>query len=146
MTDATTIATVLQSIKTATDIANVLRSTDLSLEKAEMKLKLADLVSALADARMQGADLQDTLLEQERRIAELDAAFDVTGNIVRERDAYFLREGDQFVEGPYCVRCWEVEHHTRHLVSASSLSLVCHACGSTYDARRINRQLPRTPG
>lgn len=44
MPDMASVSVVLTSIKTATDIAKLLRETDVSLEKAETKLKLAEMV------------------------------------------------------------------------------------------------------
>jgi hypothetical protein len=55
------IAAILSSIKTATDIAKFLRESDLSLQRAELKLKLADLVSALAEAKIELTEIQETL-------------------------------------------------------------------------------------
>ncbi len=58
MTDFTAIASILGSVKTATEIAKLLKNTDLSFEQAEMKLKLADIISALADARIEISEIQ----------------------------------------------------------------------------------------
>ena len=38
------------------------------------KIKLADLVSSLADAKLEAAKIQDLLLEKNRRIKELEEA------------------------------------------------------------------------
>jgi len=43
----------------------LLRETDVSLEKAETKLKLAELVGALADAKLELAEVQNLLLEKD---------------------------------------------------------------------------------
>ena len=53
MTDITAIASILGSVKTATEIEKLLENSDLTLEKAEMKLKLADLICALAEDRLE---------------------------------------------------------------------------------------------
>jgi hypothetical protein len=55
------ISAILTSVKTATDIAKLLKASDVSLEKAETKLKLADLIGALADVKMQLADVRESL-------------------------------------------------------------------------------------
>ena len=52
MPDIATIAAALNSLKTATDIVKFIRESDLSIERAELKLKLADLVGALAEAKL----------------------------------------------------------------------------------------------
>jgi len=69
--DMTSVSAVLGSIKTAADIAKLIKESDVSLEKAESKLKLAELISALADAKIQIADVQQLLMEKD---AELKAA------------------------------------------------------------------------
>jgi hypothetical protein len=51
MADMTAISQVLSSIKTATDIVKLFRETNISWEKTETKLKLAELVEGLNDAR-----------------------------------------------------------------------------------------------
>ncbi len=138
MADVTTVTTVLASLKTASEIANLLRSSDLSLEKAEMKLRLADLVGTLADARMQVADLQEAMSAQETRIAALQEAFRINGDMVKKLDAYYLRDGVAEVDGPFCLRCWEVDQQARHLTSAGvGYFMVCPACEAKYDRRRI---------
>jgi hypothetical protein len=56
--DPTTIGALLTSLKAATDIAKFIRGSDLSIERAELKLKLAELVEALANAKLEAADVQ----------------------------------------------------------------------------------------
>jgi hypothetical protein len=53
MPDLASIQAALTSIKVATDIAKFFRSADLSLEKAESKMKLAELMEALAEAKIE---------------------------------------------------------------------------------------------
>ena len=52
MLDMASVSVVLSSIKTSADNAKLLREKDVSVEKAETKLKLAELVGALADANL----------------------------------------------------------------------------------------------
>jgi hypothetical protein len=58
MPDIALISAILNSVKTATDITKFLRESDMSIEKAEIKLKLADLVGALVDAKIQLTDVR----------------------------------------------------------------------------------------
>ena len=74
MPDVATINSILTSVKTASEIAKLLKDSDISLEKAETKLKLADLVSSLADVKLEAAKIQDLLLEKDRRIKKLEEA------------------------------------------------------------------------
>lgn len=57
MADMAAISQVPSSIKAASDIVKLLKETNVSLEKAETKLKLAELVGALADAKLEVAEV-----------------------------------------------------------------------------------------
>jgi hypothetical protein len=57
MADLNTISSILSSINVATDLARLIKDSDVSLEKAETKLKLAELISALADAKIETANV-----------------------------------------------------------------------------------------
>ena len=59
--DIAAIGSLLGSLKTATEITKFIRESDVSLEKAETKLKLAELVSALADAKLEAVEVQQAL-------------------------------------------------------------------------------------
>ena len=136
MPDMTSIAAILTSIKTATDIAKFLRESDLSLERAELKLKLADLVGTLAEAKMELAEIQETLSAKDKRISELEEAFESKDMLVRKNDAFYAADEHGNPTGtPYCFRCWENDHKKRHLVHDSKewRKRVCTACGHRYD-------------
>lgn len=79
MSDLASIQDVLASIKTATGIARSIRRADASPEKAESKMKLAELLDALAQAKTKIAGIEELLLEKDRRIRELEQATDIRG-------------------------------------------------------------------
>lgn len=138
MPDISVISSVLTSLKTATDIAKFFRETDFSLEKAELKLKLAELMSALADAKMEMSSVQDTITERERRIAELEEAFQRKATVVRDRDAYYnVGEDGKPIGSPMCLRCWDVHHklYELHFDAKDRFVKVCPACSARYEGR-----------
>ncbi|MEA1917294.1 MAG: hypothetical protein U9N42_07165 [Campylobacterota bacterium] len=55
--------TAIGGIKSAIDIAKVLKDGADTFDKAEVKLQLAELISSLADAKMQIAEVQELLIE-----------------------------------------------------------------------------------
>jgi len=127
------IAAAFSSLKAATDLAKFLRESDLSFEKAELKLKFADMVLSLADTKLKLVDVQDTLIEKDKRIAELEEAFEVTHKVVRHKDAYYASDdGGNPVGVPYCLRCWENDHKLRQLKRIHP-KRVCTTCRETYD-------------
>ena len=145
MADISTISAILSSLKTATDIAKFLRESDLSLERAELKMKLAELVSALAEAKIELSEVQESLIEKDKRIAELDEAFQSKDLLVRDRDAYYITDEDGNPTGvPFCLRCWENDHKKRQLVQyAKNFGIqVCTTCGHQYDSDKARNIKP----
>ena len=53
--DVAAIGSLLGSLKTATDIAKFVRESSVSLERAELKMKLAQLIEALSNAKIEAA-------------------------------------------------------------------------------------------
>jgi len=76
MPDAPALLGALQSLKTASDILKILRSADAGMEKAELKLKIAELAELLADARMGVLDAREEIQSLQTRVEELEAALD----------------------------------------------------------------------
>lgn len=114
MDPVTVISSTLASIKMATEIAKLLKDADLSLEKAEFKLKLADLVGALADAKLQIISIQDVIAEKDKTIKELEQQLDLKGKIKFERPFCWIHDGDQ-KDGPYCQKCYDSDKKLIHL-------------------------------
>ena len=145
MPDIATIGAVLSSLKAATDIARFLRESDLSLEKAELTLKLADLISALAEAKIELTEVQETIARKDKRIAELEEAFQSKDSLVRRYDAYYhTDENGQPIGVPFCLRCWENDHKKRQLVrdAKDRFSRVCTSCGHRYEKRLAGEIYP----
>jgi hypothetical protein len=143
--DITAIGAVLTTLKTATDIAKFIRESDVSLERAELKLKVADLVGALADVKLELAELQETFEAKERRITELEEAFQAKDSLVRHYDAYYRVDASGQPAGvPYCLRCWENDHKQRQLVhDAKEYRIrICTNCGHRYEGRLAGELQP----
>jgi hypothetical protein len=141
MPDLTTISAALSSLKSAIDIAKFLRESDHSLEKAELKLKFADLVSKLADTKIELVEIQDVLIEKDKRISELEEAFEIKSTLIRDRDAYYVSNVEGKPVGvPYCLRCWENDHKKRQIVCGVKdyLTKICTTCGQKYNGRMTN--------
>ena len=133
MADITTISTILTSIKTATDIAKLLKDSNSSLETAEYKLQLADLVSNLADVKIEVAELQDSIRSRDERIRELEGQIKYKARLRFDGELYWM-EGD---ETPFCTLCLENEKKTLHLLHIqrnefTSEKWYCRACSTDY--------------
>ncbi|AWL12013.1 hypothetical protein HMF8227_01539 [Saliniradius amylolyticus] len=111
MPDLATIGTVLSNVKTATDLAKLIKDSQLTLNEAETKLKIADLISTLADVRLEMAEVQQALLDKDSRIKELEEI--LQKKRLLEFDGKLYRaEGDDV---PFCPVCYEKDDKTHHL-------------------------------
>ncbi|EIE9609474.1 hypothetical protein [Vibrio parahaemolyticus] len=132
MADITVIGTALTSLKTAVELAKAVRTSASSLEQAEVNLQIAELISALADARIEVSEIQSLLLEKEILISKLQKEIENKVNTVFEEPYYWL-ENDGQRDGPYCQRCKDVDHLFVRLQSASSKGRwTCRACKEIY--------------
>ncbi len=148
MPDMATVSAVLGSLKTATDIAKFIRESDVSIERAELKLKIADLVSALADVKIELVDLQEIFAAKEQRIRELEEAFEAKDSLIRRYDAYYRADPEGEPIGvPFCLRCWENEHKQRQLVHdvKEHRARICTGCGHRYEGRLASEIQPQKP-
>jgi DNA-directed RNA polymerase subunit M/transcription elongation factor TFIIS len=147
MPDIATIGAALSSLKTATDIVKFLRETDVTLEKAELKMKLADLMGSLADTKIELIEVQETLADKDKKINELEEAFNDKDSVVRQYDAYYKSDANGKPTGvPLCLRCWESEHKQRQLVHSVKeyRFRVCTSCGHQYEGRLAGEIHPQT--
>jgi len=138
MPDMAAIGALLGSVKTATEIAKFIRESDVSIERAEMKLKVADLISALADVKMELVEFQEAFAAKDERIRELEEAFQTNASLVRRWDAYYTADMDGEPAGaPFCVRCWDIDHKQRRLVHDAKdyRTRICIDCGHRYENR-----------
>ena len=138
MPDLATIGAVLGNIKIATEIAKALRESDLSIERAELKLKLAEMISALADAKLEITDVEQLLLEKDRRLVELEEAFQSKDAFVKQYDAYYHVDSNGNPAGePFCMSCWQIKHKkfNLHQQAGNRGVMVCAACGNTFSSR-----------
>ncbi|ACH39793.1 hypothetical protein Gbem_2789 [Citrifermentans bemidjiense Bem] len=129
MTDLTTIGAALSGIKAAVDIAKAIKNSDLSLEKAEMKYKVAELIEALTDAKMSVAEVRDVLQEKDSEIKRLKDALEMNGKVVRKGN-YYVIEGDPDGEkNKYCLTCWDYDKKLVSLILGNG-TIKCNICMS----------------
>lgn len=136
------ITTLVSSIKAATEIAKFLKDSSEALEKAETKMKLADLISALADVKVESANLQQELLNKDRHIKELEDKLNQKQNLVFENSVYWNKENGQ-TDGPFCPQCFDSTGKVIRLQTTANEYWTCRTCnkgfrGSGYSPRNVN--------
>lgn len=140
MPDMAVISAILGSVKAATDIAKLIKDSDLSLEKAEFKLRLADLIGTLADARIQITEIQELLVIKDAHIQELEDAFQNKDTFLRVRDAYYrVNDSGSPAGQPHCMNCWQVKHkaYELHYEAGNRFAKVCPVCKTKYEFRMV---------
>ena len=138
MADLATITGILSNLKVATDIAKAIRESDVSIERAELKLRLAEMIGALADAKIEVTEVQQLLVDKEKAIAQLEDAFQNKDELVKRYDGYYSANAEGKPAGePYCVSCWQVRHKRYNLqyVAGDRTVKACISCGAKYNAR-----------
>lgn len=135
----TDISAILTSISTAIQIAKDLREADNAIERAELRLKLSEVVNGLADAKLAIAEMRDEIYSRELQINELQLALEFKAKLVRHGDAYYETGAQgQATGSPYCLRCFDNDHKCRQLTTKAGAIYfrVCTTCGTQYDGNR----------
>jgi len=128
MTDLSSVSAILGSIKTAADITKIIISSDAGLEKAELKIKLADLLEALAVAKIETASIKSELLAKDEEVLELREQLEVSNSVLYDPPYYFIeKEGSK--EGPFCQHCYDSTQKLIRLQQPGRVGFwVCNAC------------------
>ena len=127
------ITGALSGIKAATDIAKIIKDSGASLADAEVKYKLADLLIALADAKIEIANFKEILSEKNEAMLQLKASVKVEQNVEWKEPYYFLKQSDAERDGPFCQRCYDVTKTLVRLQSPNKNGYWrCHECDKDY--------------
>ncbi|WP_318512904.1 coiled-coil domain-containing protein [Photobacterium leiognathi] len=116
MADIATVSAILSSVKTATDIAKLIKDSDSNLQAAEVKLNMAELISNLADVKLELADLQAELRSKDIEIMELKEQLNTKLTLVYDSiSEVYWKDGDNAPYCPYCPSCYEADGKLIHL-------------------------------
>lgn len=112
MVDITTISTGISSIKTAWDIAKDLNSIDSSIQNAELKYKLAELIDALSEAKISMSEMRDANHALKVQVTELEKQLkQADKSIVRIGDVLYKTNPSGIPVGKACCQpCYD--NHT----------------------------------
>ncbi|RVT86244.1 hypothetical protein [Inhella crocodyli] len=139
--DITTIATLLGNVKTATEIAKAIKDSGATLEGAEAKFRLAELISALADVKIEAATVQEQLLSAQLRIRELEDAATTHAVMRWQQPCYWKPAGEGHPDLPYCQPCYDEHRRLSLLNDWGEGQFRCMVCGKTFETpERIERR------
>lgn len=101
------IAGSLSAVSAALGLVKELREIDVQFDKAELKLKIAELTSALSDAKLGLVDVAEELKLKESEIARLQGIIDFreTKLIDKGQFRYFADSEGKPIGLPLCPPC-----------------------------------------
>jgi NAD-dependent SIR2 family protein deacetylase len=124
--DIGSISAVLAGIKSASDIAKIIKDSSSSLEQAEVKFQLAELISALADAKIEVANVREAVADKDDLIKELSQKLNLKENIIWHKPYYFVMQGED-KDGPFCQKCYDSDQQLIRLQGQKG-HWECHEC------------------
>ncbi|WP_457301316.1 hypothetical protein [Phyllobacterium sp. P5_D12] len=100
------IAGAVSAITAALGFVKELSAIDVQADKAQLKLKIADITGALADAKLGLIDAMETVREKDKELAEAKAALKFRAENLIRVDGLFYDQKDGKPSGhPYCSVC-----------------------------------------
>lgn len=135
MTDLNVFTSALSCISTATEIAKIIKDGAAGLEKAEYKMKMAELLEALADTKVKMVEIKEALAAKDEKIKELEKAFEIKEEILKYRDAVYLKNSANKPTGePFCLCCWQQQRKLSHLATEPKDRLIqfCSSCKTKF--------------
>lgn len=126
-----TISTLGHAVKIVKDLNQI----DRELDKAELKLKIAELSGALATAQITLSEAQQEASSKDAQIQKLTDAFKEKADNMVEHEGFHYRKGpDGKPHGkPYCNRCLQNgKLFMMTTVARMGRPAVCAECKSEY--------------
>ena len=92
-----------------------------TVNNIELYKKLSELQSAVFGLQQENQELREELRRR-------DAHSDIASRLQVNDNAYYLDDGKE-LDGPYCMRCWDVDHNlVRERRGATAGTHYCAEC------------------
>jgi hypothetical protein len=141
-----TFESITASIGVAANIAKALISADRTYDKAELKLKLADLMVSLADARSEIATMKEDFYGLSEELNETKRKLAFAGTM-EFKAPYYWNVASRPKDGPFCATCWDGRSHLAvRLYEAQPGYWQCHTCKNTVEDERYRDPSNPEPG
>lgn len=141
------IAAGIAAATQALSLAKAIAETPGIVEKAELKLQIAELYTVLSDTKLSLVDAGTEISKRGAEIKRLNELLDYKANLLRSGSAYFeTDDGGKATGDPFCQHCWETKHQLVHIhrSPSSGRTYTCPSCIT--DFRSADVKLPEMPG
>ncbi len=128
------VAEYIAGIKAAWEVAKTLKDATDAIDDAHLKLQMAELLSALADAKIEAAENAEVISQLKQKIERKDS-------VRFEKGLYFRELDNQVKDGPFCQKCYDAEglfmrtHEGKAFIDARQewgIAQICRKCGSVH--------------
>jgi len=127
---------LLTQTKTAVDIAKFIKSSSDTLDKSGQKLKLAELIEALADIKMETAEIKSLIIEKDEKIESLKNQLKLKNDLIYEAPYYWMKNENDEKEGPFCQKCYDASKQLIRLQKfGTNDRWKCHNCDNVFNGR-----------
>lgn len=135
--EITALISGIGALKHAADIARLIKESGATLEQSEIKLKFAELIDNIAEAKLSMAALKDEIEQRDSIINKLEKAIELR-NQLKFDGQFYQEEGDSV---PFCPRCFEVDvrpiHLTKEVADGWHIVRKCPQCSQQFHIRDI---------
>lgn len=109
--------------------AEKLRDVSQKIHDLELQGLVVDLKSGILDLKSELIQQREECIELRRKLEQQDFVAVMRKRLVREGSVYKLPEPfDGFGEGPYCMRCFDVEGILVNMSGMGAGRFICRNC------------------
>jgi len=132
------IVLLAKQTASAISIAKYIKNSFDVMDNAEQKLKLAELIEALADIKMETAEIKSTLLEKDEKILELEKKLNLKENLIYDRPCYWIKK-EKNKDGPFCQKCYDLNKKLIRLKKYDDEYWTCLVCEEEFLTENMAR-------
>lgn len=119
------------------------------IENAKEAVKLVqqidniDLYRKILDLQSEAIELTEELKKKDEIIAQLKDALDLKGKFIYRDSAYYITdENEKIIDGPFCTKCFDVDHVKCRLVSDNKEpQVICPNCKVSFSSKPLYHYL-----
>ena len=107
--------------------------------KLVQKIDNIDLYRRILDLQAEAIELTEELKRKDEIIAQLKDALYLKGKFIYKDSAYYITdENGKIVDGPFCTKCFDVDHVKCRLVPENiGPQVICPKCGVSFASKPI---------
>lgn len=139
--DIAAISSALGSVKAAIELTGGILRSSSSLEKAELKLKLSEIITLLSETNIKITQLNEIIQGKDQKIKELETSLINKSKVKKFGEAYFeITEEGKNIGDPYCMYCWENHFKLIHLMNnqGDRRKYCCPHCNNIVMSGRVS--------